>query len=53
VTLGLVWIAAPAAVFLIAAGISAGSLMLSLLIPLDPEPGRETVLTRPVAAPAE
>lgn len=53
VTLGLVWIAAPAAVFLIAAGISAGSLMLSLLIPLDPEPGRETILTRPVAAPAE
>ena len=53
VLLGLVWVAAPAAVFLIAAGIAAGSLMLAFLIPLDPEPGRETVLARPVVAPAE
>ncbi|MCV2866209.1 MFS transporter [Albidovulum sediminicola] len=52
VILGLVWVAQPAAVFLIAAGIAAASLGLAFLIPRHPEPGRETLLTRPLPVPA-
>jgi hypothetical protein len=53
VVLGLIWISAPSAVFLLAAGFAACSLGLSCLIPRHPVPGYETILTRPEAAPAE
>jgi hypothetical protein len=51
--LGLLWLVSPAAVFFLAAGMAATSLMLALLIPRHPVPGHETVLTRTVAAAAE
>jgi hypothetical protein len=51
--LGYLWITAPDAVFLMAAGMAAASLALVLLIPRHPEPGRETVFSRPLPAPAE
>ncbi len=38
---GLLWLASPAAVFLTGAAMAAISLLLSRLIPLTPEPGRE------------
>ena len=50
--LGLLWLAAPEAVFALAAGLALASLMLAALVPRHPEPGRETVLgpaLRPVA----
>lgn len=53
VLLGLLWLASPSSVFLLAAGMAAVSLCLSLLIPRHPEPGHETVLSRRLAAPAE
>ena len=56
VALGVVWLASPAAVFLIGAAMAAVSLGLSFLIPHNPEAGNETVLKRrpaPSAAPAE
>ena len=43
--LGLVWVFHPDWVFLIGAGFAATSLVLARLVPLDPAPGRETVLT--------
>ncbi|MGR3546678.1 MAG: MFS transporter, partial [Roseovarius sp.] len=43
VLLGLLWLASPAAVFFLAAGMAAVSLMLSLLIPRHPAPGHETI----------
>jgi hypothetical protein len=50
--LGYLWVVSPAAVFGVAAGMSAVSLLLALLIPRHPEAGYETVLAkaRPVAA---
>ena len=51
--LGYLWLVSPAAVFGAAAGMAAVSLMLALLIPRHPEPGHETVLSRPLPAPAE
>ncbi len=51
--LGLLWLASPAAVFLVAAGMAGTSLLLALLIPRHPEPGAETILGRKLAAPAE
>jgi hypothetical protein len=51
--LGYLWIVQPSSVFLLAAGLAAGSLLLALLIPRHPEPGRETIFARPLAAPAE
>ncbi|MEO1680220.1 MAG: MFS transporter [Pseudomonadota bacterium] len=52
--LGYLWLASPAAVFLLAAGMAATSLALSLLIPRHPEPGNETIFARMRApAPAE
>jgi hypothetical protein len=53
VPLGLLWLASPGAVFVVAAAIACGSLALSLLIPRHPEPGRETRLGGALAAPAE
>ncbi len=51
--LGYLWITAPDAVFLMAAAMAAASLALVLLIPRHPEPGRETVFSRPLQAAAE
>jgi hypothetical protein len=50
--LGYIWLISPGVVFLLAAGMAATSLCLSLLIPRRPEPGYETVLARRFA-PAE
>jgi len=46
VLLGLLWIVSPPAVFLLAAGIAAGSLCLACMIPRNPAPGRETIFVR-------
>ena len=43
VTLGLLWLVSPAAVFLLAAGMAFVSLMLATLIPRHPDAGNETV----------
>ena len=51
--LGYLWLVSPAAVFLLAAGMAAVSLLLALLIPRHPERGNETVFSRFAAAPAE
>ncbi|MGV6812112.1 MAG: MFS transporter [Brevirhabdus sp.] len=51
--LGYLWLVSPGSVFVLAAGMACVSLVLALLIPRHPEPGRETVLSRFVAAPAE
>lgn len=53
VLLGLLWLASPAAVFLLAAGMAAGSFALALLIPRHPIKGYETRLSRGLPAPAE
>jgi len=52
---GLLWIASPAAVFLTGAGLAALSLVLSRLIPNNPEPGQEVAWKRTSALvePAE
>jgi len=41
--LGILWVISPGSVFLLAAGLAAGSLCLALMIPRHPEKGRETV----------
>ena len=41
---GLVWLVSPALVFFAGAGMAVGSLILSLLIPRDPQAGNETRL---------
>jgi hypothetical protein len=51
--LGYLWVNAPGAVFALAAGMAAVSLMLALMIPRHPEPGRETIFSGRLAAPAE
>ncbi len=51
--LGYLWIVSPGSVFVLAAAMAAASLGLALLIPRHPEPGRETVLSRGLPAPAE
>lgn len=53
VLLGLLWLASPAAVFLLAAGMAGVSLVLSQLIPRHPRPGYETIFARPLTAAAE
>jgi MFS family permease len=53
VTLGLLWVISPAAVFLLASGMAFVSLGLALLVPRHPEPGRETLLARLRGALAE
>ncbi len=42
-TLGYLWVTSPSMVFVLAAGMALISLLLALLIPRHPEPGRETV----------
>jgi len=44
VIFGLIWLKSASAVFLLGAGIAGLSLLLALLIPHRPEPGRETLL---------
>ncbi|SEN77251.1 MFS transporter [Palleronia pelagia] len=51
--LGYLWVVSPGAVFGLAAGMAATSLMLALMIPRHPAPGNETILNRLVPAPAE
>lgn len=51
--LGYLWLQSPQLVFLMASGMALTSLGLALLIPRHPEPGRETILSRPQPAPAE
>ncbi|WP_029030824.1 MFS transporter [Salinarimonas rosea] len=51
VTFGVIWMSDPSAVFLIGAAIACGSLALAFLVPRHPDAGRETVLSRPAAAP--
>ncbi len=53
VTLGLLWLASPAGVFLLAAGMASVSLALATLIPRHPEPGNETVFAAAVPQAAE
>ncbi|PTN01753.1 putative MFS family arabinose efflux permease [Rhodovulum imhoffii] len=51
--LGYLWVRSPGGVFLLAACMAAGSLILALMIPRHPEPGNETVFSGLAAAPAE
>ncbi|MBA83800.1 MFS transporter [Thalassobius sp. S69A] len=51
--LGYLWLVSPGAVFFLAAAMAGISLMLALLIPRHPEPGRETIFARGLPAPAE
>lgn len=44
--LGLLWLVSPAAVFVLAAALAAGSLGLALMIPRNPAPGAETIFAR-------
>ncbi|MFK7743531.1 MAG: MFS transporter [Roseobacter sp.] len=53
VSLGLLWLWSPAAVFFLAAGMAAISFSLAMLIPRHPEKGNETIFARALAAPAE
>ena len=53
VPLGLLWVASPGAVFVVAAAIAAASFALAWLVPRHPEPGRETRLGGALPAPAE
>ena len=45
--LGYAWVVSPGAVFGLAAGMACLSLKLALLVPRHPEPGHETVFSRP------
>ncbi|MBO6852867.1 MAG: MFS transporter [Marivivens sp.] len=51
--LGYLWLASPASVFALAAGMAAISLVLALMIPRHPVPGRETIFNRTLPMPAE
>ena len=51
--LGYLWVVSPGAVFGLAAGMAATSLMLALMIPRHPAPGNETILNRLAATPAQ
>lgn len=51
--LGYLWMVSPGAVFALAAGMAATSLVLALMIPRHPEPGNETIFARGLPAPAE
>ena len=53
VLLGYLWLVSPMAVFVLAAGMAGVSLMLALMIPRHPAPGRETVFKRHLSAPAQ
>jgi hypothetical protein len=51
--LGLLWLVSPGAVFTLAAGMAAVSLVLALMIPRHPEKGYETIFARLAPTPAE
>ncbi|HKQ94788.1 MAG TPA: MFS transporter [Aestuariivirgaceae bacterium] len=55
IPLGIIWDVDPATVFLIGSAMAGVALILSLLVPKDPEPGRETTMLgrAPSVAPAE
>ncbi len=53
VSFGLIGTVNYSIIFWLGAGIATTSLLLSLLVPLDPGPGRETVLARARPQPAE
>jgi hypothetical protein len=54
VTFGLLWLKDPSFVFMLGAAIATTSLALSFLVPHDPGPGNETILSRaPAPAAAE
>lgn len=53
VGLGLVWVLHPDWVFYIGACFAVTSLTLACLVPREPMPGRETILTRPAPQAAE
>jgi predicted MFS family arabinose efflux permease len=53
VSFGLIGTVNYSIIFWLGAGIATTSLLLSLLVPLDPGPGRETVLVRASPQPAE
>jgi hypothetical protein len=55
IPLGILWDTSPATVFLIGSGMAAIALVFSLLVPRDPEPGREIVWSggQRQVAPAE
>jgi hypothetical protein len=53
VLLGLLWLASPAAVFFLAAGMAGVSFCLAMLIPRHPEKGYETIFSRGLPQPAE
>ena len=53
VSLGLLWLWSPAAVFFLAAAMAGISFALAMLIPRHPEKGFETIFARGVPAPAE
>ena len=53
VALGLLWVVSPAAVFVLAAALAVGSLMLAMMIPRHPVPGYETVFMGVAPKPAE
>ena len=52
VLLGLLWVASPSSVFVLAALMAGGSFALALLIPRNPEPGNETIFQGSAAAQA-
>ncbi|WP_092062454.1 MFS transporter [Poseidonocella pacifica] len=51
--LGYLWLVSPGAVFLLAAGMAAVSLLLALMVPRHPVPGYETIFSGVVPAPAQ
>ena len=51
--LGYLWVYSPGAVFGLAASMAGMSLVLALMIPRHPEPGRETIFAGRLVAPAE
>ncbi|MHA3916692.1 MFS transporter [Halovulum sp. GXIMD14793] len=51
--LGYLWLYDPGMVFLLAAAMAAGSLMLALMIPRHPAPGNETIFAHGLPSPAE
>ena len=48
--LGYLWVVSQASVFVLAALMACASLLLALMIPRHPEPGRETIFSRPARA---
>lgn len=52
-SLGYLYLAHPAAVFWLGAGMACVSLVLARLVPRHPEPGNETIMVPPAAVPAE